>query len=303
MDKTSSPENPYMTELRSLMKDKFFMLLLGISVAIVLLSAGYSLIRPRPATPQAGQIANGEATASGLFEDSSAVAKTTATHQSQLAQKAPTNTAAAPSVETSPARAKRTTSEQVDGGIPGLEPLTDQQENEQTPNQQKSIFQRIGDLFRPNPSPTSTEPIDVDESMVEAIEKEASQDRPVVGQDYIVKDDDTLWVIAERAYGSGYNFVDIARANKLANPDMLYVGTKLTIPSVQPKKPTVGEITPRAAATKADVPQTYTVVKGDHLWSIAEKQLGDGYAWVTIAKLNNLRNPNIILPGQILKLK
>ncbi len=47
--------------------------------------------------------------------------------------------------------------------------------------------------------------------------------------------------------------------------------------------------------------QNYTVQKGDSLWSIAQKQMGDGTKWPQIQKLNNLSG-DIIYPGQALKI-
>ena len=47
--------------------------------------------------------------------------------------------------------------------------------------------------------------------------------------------------------------------------------------------------------------KTYTVVKGDSLWSIAAKQLGNGSRYTEIKKLNNLTS-DIIHSGQVLKL-
>lgn len=46
----------------------------------------------------------------------------------------------------------------------------------------------------------------------------------------------------------------------------------------------------------------YTVQKGDCLWSIAKKQLGDGARYKEIAQKNGIANPNRIYPGQVLKL-
>lgn len=46
----------------------------------------------------------------------------------------------------------------------------------------------------------------------------------------------------------------------------------------------------------------YTVQKGDSLWSIAKKQLGDGTKYKEIARKNGIANPNRIYPGQVLKL-
>lgn len=47
---------------------------------------------------------------------------------------------------------------------------------------------------------------------------------------------------------------------------------------------------------------SHTVVKGDTLWDICKKQLGDGSRYPEIAKLNGISNPNLIFPGQVIKL-
>lgn len=47
---------------------------------------------------------------------------------------------------------------------------------------------------------------------------------------YIVKRGDYLWAIAEKEYNNGYRWVDIARANNLANPDIIHAGNELIIP-------------------------------------------------------------------------
>ena len=46
--------------------------------------------------------------------------------------------------------------------------------------------------------------------------------------------------------------------------------------------------------------QTYTVVKGDCLWTIAARELGSGYRWTEIYEANKsiIRNPNMIFVGQ-----
>jgi LysM repeat protein len=43
---------------------------------------------------------------------------------------------------------------------------------------------------------------------------------------------------------------------------------------------------------------TYTVAKGDSLWKIAQKILGDGSKYMEIAKANHIQNPNAIQVGQ-----
>lgn len=50
--------------------------------------------------------------------------------------------------------------------------------------------------------------------------------------------------------------------------------------------------------TENTSPKTYTVKKGDSLWSIALGQYGSGYNWVDIRDANNLTNPNDISVGQ-----
>jgi LysM repeat protein len=58
-------------------------------------------------------------------------------------------------------------------------------------------------------------------------------------------------------------------------------------------------------ADGADQPTDYTVEKGDCLWDIAEKQLGDGTRWTEIYKMNADvvgQNPDLIFAGTHLKL-
>ena len=117
---------------------------------------------------------------------------------------------------------------------------------------------------------------------------------------YTVRSGDYLWSIAEKIYGSGYNWVDLAKANNLENPGVIYAGTKLIVPNVAPK-----EVTVQANPTQVQNPitgSTYTVVKGDFLWNIAVRAYGDGYKWTVIAKANNLTNPDLIFSGNVLKL-
>lgn len=125
---------------------------------------------------------------------------------------------------------------------------------------------------------------------------------------YTVKEGDTLWNIAEKKYNSGYNWVDIQKANKLTNPDFLFAGTKLTLPNVEPKIATVVKVN-NGNQQKGSSIQTnkisgtsYTIVKGDTLWDIAVRAYGDGYAWTKISRANNLPNPDLIYSGNKLSI-
>ena len=49
-------------------------------------------------------------------------------------------------------------------------------------------------------------------------------------------------------------------------------------------------------------PRSYTVVLGDNLWGICEKNYNSGHKWVEVAKANNLTNPDYLTEGQVLTL-
>ncbi len=112
--------------------------------------------------------------------------------------------------------------------------------------------------------------------------------------EYEVKQGDDLWKIAEKFYGSGYNWVDIVEENQLANPDRILVGQKLTVPRTAVIKLVAEKLTAFGPTIEE---ANYTVVRGDHLWGIAVRAYGDGFQWTKIAAVNNIENPDIIEPG------
>lgn len=111
---------------------------------------------------------------------------------------------------------------------------------------------------------------------------------------------ENLWQIAEKYFGSGYNWVDIAKENRLANANYLLVGQELTIPKTEVKRP-AGQ-PPTVSDGEPITGSTYTTVRGDHLWGIAVRAYQDGYRWTEIAKANNLAQPDLIHPGNVLTL-
>ncbi len=121
---------------------------------------------------------------------------------------------------------------------------------------------------------------------------------------------ENLWKIAVTEYGSGYNWVDIAKENSLKNANIIKVGQVLTIPDVAVRnvvvaqKPATEQAKPVVTAKKTIGEPisggTYNVVRGDNLWNIAVRAYGDGFKWAQIAKENKLKNPRIIHAGNVL---
>ncbi|KKQ35763.1 MAG: Peptidoglycan-binding LysM [Candidatus Woesebacteria bacterium GW2011_GWA1_37_7] len=120
-----------------------------------------------------------------------------------------------------------------------------------------------------------------------------------IGKTHKVVKGEDLWNISINYYQSGYNWVDIAKANNLTNPGIISEGQELIIPAVEPIMPLSLSNTSSAEAISGD---TYTVSEGDTLWSIAVRAYADGYRWVDIAKDNSLVTPQVIHPGNTLKL-
>lgn len=141
-------------------------------------------------------------------------------------------------------------------------------------------------------------------------QQQPSELQPTGQQTYTVQSGDDLWHIAEKFYKSGYNWVDIAKANNITNPSTIFSGNTLTIPRVTPEVATI-TVTPtvapiavavQATQTNAITGNTYTVQSGDDLWNIAVRAYADGYRWVEIAKVNNLDNPGLIFSGNVIKI-
>ena len=123
-------------------------------------------------------------------------------------------------------------------------------------------------------------------------------------KEHIVSKGENLWKIAEKYFQSGYKWVDIAQENSIAKPYILEVGQKLSIPDISASKQTVEKETKKSEDSQRTSISgaTYTVEKGDSLWTIALRACADGYKWGDIAKENKLSNPNLIHPGNKLSL-
>lgn len=138
---------------------------------------------------------------------------------------------------------------------------------------------------------------------VEVKVDEAGNKVPVsLPETYTVTAGDHLWAIAEKHYGSGYNWVDIAKENALSNPGLIAEGMELKLPKVPVKEVKSATSTAEVKTTDKIEGTSYTVVKGDNLWQICVRAYSDGYKWAEVAKANNMQNPDLIEVGQVITL-
>ncbi len=119
---------------------------------------------------------------------------------------------------------------------------------------------------------------------------------------YVVKRGDYLWKIAQRYYNDGYKWVEIARVNNLKNPNLLFAGQKLIIPTITPTPSSVPDQDLKSALSQNKNQEiVYTVKKGDMLWHLTHHFYGNPYLYVKVARYNKIKNPNLIEVGQKIK--
>ena len=106
---------------------------------------------------------------------------------------------------------------------------------------------------------------------------------------YTVQSGDTLSGIASR-FGTSYEA--LAQLNNIANPNVIHVGQTLRLSSNTTSNTTSNQTASTAAGS-------YRVQSGDTLSAIAARY---GMSWETLARLNNISNPNMIMVGQVLRL-
>jgi len=64
----------------------------------------------------------------------------------------------------------------------------------------------------------------------EVIQTSIPGQEEIVGDSYTVVEGDNLWDIAVRAYGDGFRYMEIAKANNIANPSLIFSGNVFRIP-------------------------------------------------------------------------
>lgn len=102
-----------------------------------------------------------------------------------------------------------------------------------------------------------------------------------------VRSGDTLWRIAKREYGDGFRWKVIFEANRdvVRQSDLLQPGMILKLPR---------------STRQMLQPGWVFVHKGDSLYVLAERYLGDGERWPALYRANRkrIKNPRLIHPGQ-----
>ena len=133
-------------------------------------------------------------------------------------------------------------------------------------------------------------------------------------RNHSVKPGESLFAIANRYYGDGNLWRDLARFNAgRVKPDgSVNVGVVIRIPTKadltgQPTPQNEGTATPPATPRREEAPareRTYTVAAGDTLGDIARSTLGTTRRWQEIYNLNKDRisDPNNVRAGVVLRL-
>jgi nucleoid-associated protein YgaU len=128
---------------------------------------------------------------------------------------------------------------------------------------------------------------------------------------YSVCPGDTLSEIAQRELGSARRWQELVAVNPGLDPSRLRIGQEILLPGAAPgdargarsAAPQPGVEAREASAPAATWPAaTWKVQKGESLWKIAERALGDGGRWREIAALNPGIDPDRLRAGAVLEL-
>ncbi|KGR79220.1 hypothetical protein CD29_07710 [Ureibacillus manganicus DSM 26584] len=131
------------------------------------------------------------------------------------------------------------------------------------------------------------QPDTIEETPTVPIEKEQtdSKTHPVkTNTTYVIKKGDTLYRIARNF---GVTVSSIVETNNIKNPNLIYPGDELHI------------VKNNSSQSSFNKSNTYVVKSGDTLWNIAKKF---GTSVDKLVKENNIKNRNLIYPGDLLKI-
>lgn len=153
-------------------------------------------------------------------------------------------------------------------------------------------------------APVSTEEIITEEKIEEKEEKPNFEFEPTeLPAEHTIAKGEHLWGLAKRYYDDGYKWVEIARENKLVNPNVIHSGSKLIVPKLEVAEQPENKIEEKVEALGGKIEGSeYTVQTSDNLCKIATRAYGDCAKGWEIAEANDLANPHLIHAGEVLKI-
>ncbi|MCO5170598.1 MAG: LysM peptidoglycan-binding domain-containing protein [Planctomycetes bacterium] len=144
----------------------------------------------------------------------------------------------------------------------------------------------------PTPAPAPTPQITATTQVASAAKEELR---------HTVKSGETLSDVAQALLGDRGRWKELYEANKdkLSSPDHVRAGLTLIFPAADVNRTRPASAPRQATTTTATTPpaggKTYTVAKGDTLYSIARRELGNGNRWREIKTLNQLSSDNVVV--------
>lgn len=157
-------------------------------------------------------------------------------------------------------------------------------------------------------------PVPAKSAIKQGEERNQKDIKPVGGDEYVIKEKDTLDTIAQAKYGSKRYATLIVEANPNLKPTSLRIGRKIVLPAMPVKAdvavtppvesaPVVVAETPKEVVAAA-APKTYTVAQGDSLMVVSQKVYGTArhYKKVYEANKDKITDPNNLLIGLTLNM-
>ena len=118
---------------------------------------------------------------------------------------------------------------------------------------------------------------------------------------HTIAEGENLRLISERYYGSSGQWKRILEANPGLRPEALPIGKKIKIPTENPAE-TEEEISPAESAEPVVRDTVHDVRKGETLYGIAKRHLGDGNRWMEIVEANPGLDPDALQVGQRIRI-
>ncbi len=159
----------------------------------------------------------------------------------------------------------------------------------------KEIFlSDTSELPKPEPTEEPTKPEEPENpSEPEEPNKPEQPENPTKTKTIKIKKGDTLSCLA-RKYGTTVE--ELVKLNNIKNPNLIYAGANLIIPDNEADNN--NEQTPSICHDCGHI--IYTVQKGDSLWNIARK---NNTTIANLVRLNRIKNPNLIYPKQMIRMR